>query len=216
VTIAGSLQSEVGCRGDWQPDCAASHLTYDANDDVWQGVWAMPAGSYEYKAALNDSWIENYGQHAAPGGANIPIPLAAAGSVKFYYDHKSHWATDNKTAVIATVPGSFQSELGCAGDWDPGCLRSWLQDIDGDGIYNPRGDRASGRQLRGQGRDRRVLERELRPRRRAERPQHQLYRAGLSRQGLLPLRLHLARPVDQRGPCPRQQRRVGRTAPRLA
>jgi hypothetical protein len=38
--------------------------------------------------------------------------------------------------VIATVPGSFQSELGCPGDWDPGCLRSWLQDPDGDGIYS--------------------------------------------------------------------------------
>ncbi len=37
--------------------------------------------------------------------------------------------------MIATVPGSFQSELGCPGDWDPGCLRSWLQDPDGDGIY---------------------------------------------------------------------------------
>jgi hypothetical protein len=26
VTIAGSLQSELGCSGDWQPDCAATHL----------------------------------------------------------------------------------------------------------------------------------------------------------------------------------------------
>ena len=33
------------------------------------------------------------------------------------------------------APGSFQSELGCAGDWDAGCLRSWLQDPDGDGTY---------------------------------------------------------------------------------
>ena len=32
------------------------------------------------------------------------------------------------------MPGSFQSELGCAADWDPGCLRSWLQDPDGDGV----------------------------------------------------------------------------------
>ena len=31
--------------------------------------------------------------------------------------------------------GNFQSEIGCAGDWQPDCLRSWLQDIDGDGIY---------------------------------------------------------------------------------
>jgi len=55
--------------------------------------------------------------------------------VKFYFDDKTHWITDNQNSVIAVAPGSFQSELGCPGDWDPGCLRSWLQDIDGDGIY---------------------------------------------------------------------------------
>ena len=61
--------------------------------------------------------------------------LASGGSVKFYYDHKSHWATDNHSSVIAVAPGSFQSELGCPADWDPTCLRSWLEDPDGDGIY---------------------------------------------------------------------------------
>jgi glycosidase len=134
VTIAGSLQSELGCTGDWDPACAAAHLTYDAGDDVWQGTWTVPAGSYEYKAALNDGWTENYGLHASPGGANIPL-TADGTPVKFYYDHKSHWITDNKNSVIAVAPGSFQSELGCSGDWDAGCLRSWLQDPDGDGIY---------------------------------------------------------------------------------
>ncbi|MBI5567959.1 MAG: alpha-amylase [Chloroflexi bacterium] len=135
VTIAGSLQSELGCAGDWDPACAAAHLSYDAGDDTWQGTWTVPAGGYEYKAALNDSWTENYGLHAAPGGANIPLNLGANTAVKFYYDHKSHWITDNQNSVIAVAPGSFQSELGCAGDWDPSCLRSWLQDVDGDGLY---------------------------------------------------------------------------------
>jgi glucoamylase len=134
VTIAGSLQSELGCPADWQPDCATTHLTYDAGDDVWQRTFSLPTGSYEYKAALNDSWNENYGLHAQPGGANIPLDLGSDASVKFYYDHKSHWVTDNKSSVIAVAPGSFQSELGCPSDWDPGCLRSWLQDPDGDGI----------------------------------------------------------------------------------
>ena len=54
VTIAGSLQSELGCPGDWEPDCAATHLAYDAADDVWQGDVLRPAGGWEYKAALND------------------------------------------------------------------------------------------------------------------------------------------------------------------
>jgi len=136
VTIAGSLQSEAGCTGDWQPDCAATHLASDAADDVWQRTFTLPAGSYEYKAPLNDAWTENYGRNAQPDGPNIPLNLAAGTSVKFYYDHKSHWVTDNKSSVIAIAPGSFQSELGCPGDWDPSCLRSWLQDVDGDGIYS--------------------------------------------------------------------------------
>ena len=135
VTVAGSLQSAAGCPGDWDPACAATHLIYDPSDDVWQGTFSLPAGSYEYKAALNDAWTENYGLNAQSNGPNIPLSLPSAGGVKFYYDHESHWATDNRSSVIAVAPGSFQSELGCPGDWDPTCLRSWLQDPDGDGIY---------------------------------------------------------------------------------
>jgi glucan 1,4-alpha-glucosidase len=134
VTIAGSLQSEAGCGGDWDPACAATHLAYDPGDDVWQGTFTLPAGGYEYKAALNDSWTENYGLHAQQDGPNIPL-AAPGGGVRFYYDHKTHWVTDNKGSVIAVAPGSFQSELGCPGDWQPDCLRSWLQDPDGDGTY---------------------------------------------------------------------------------
>src|SRR5438132_1011368 len=135
VTIAGSLQSELGCPGDWQPDCAATHLTYDAGDDVWQGTFSLPAGNYEYKAALNNSWDENYGLHAQPNGSNVPLDVPSSTNVTFYYDHKTHWITDNHNSVIAVAPGSFQSELGCPSDWDPSCFRSWLQDPDGDGIY---------------------------------------------------------------------------------
>jgi len=135
VTIAGSLQSELGCPGDWQPDCAQTHLTFDASDDVWQQSFDLPAGSYEYKGALNDTWDENYGLHAESNGANIPLNLGAPRTVKFFYDHKTHWVTDNVNSVIAVAPGSFQSELGCPGDWQPDCLRSWLEDPDGDGVY---------------------------------------------------------------------------------
>ena len=135
VTIAGSLQSELGCPGDWDPGCIATSLTHNTGDGVWRGSFSIPAGSYEYKAALNDAWDENYGANAVPSGANIALNLAAPATVKFYYDHESHWVTDNVNSVIAVAPGSFQSELGCPGDWDPGCLRSWLEDPDGDGIY---------------------------------------------------------------------------------
>jgi pullulanase-type alpha-1,6-glucosidase len=135
VAIVGSLQSELGCPGDWQPECATTELAYDADDDVWQKSFDVPTGNWEYKAALNDSWDENYGAGGALNGANISLSLADPQDVKFYYDHKSHWITDNVNSAIATAAGSFQSELGCTGDWQPDCLRSWLQDPDGDGIY---------------------------------------------------------------------------------
>jgi glycosidase/fibronectin type 3 domain-containing protein len=135
VTIAGSLQNELGCSADWQPECATTHLTYDSGEDVWQGTWTVPAGAWEYKAALNNNWDENYGANAQQNGSNIGLSLASPASVKFYYDHKSHWITSNRNATIATVPGSYQSEIGCPGDWQPDCLRSWLQDPDGDGVY---------------------------------------------------------------------------------
>ena len=136
VTIPGSFQSEVGCSGDWQADCAATHLAFDAGDEAWQGVFAVPAGNWEYKAALDDSWDENYGANATRNGPNLNLVLEAAGSVKFYYSHQTHWVADNHSKVIAVAPGSFQSELGCPGDWQPDCLRSWLQDPDGDGFYS--------------------------------------------------------------------------------
>lgn len=134
VTIAGSFQSELGCSGDWMPECAVTQLAFDAQDDVWQATFALPPGSWEYKAAIDGSWAENYGRGAVRDGPNIPLVLDATVNVKFYYDHKSHWVTDDHGSVIATVPGSFQGELGCAGDWDPACLRSWLQDPEEDGI----------------------------------------------------------------------------------
>ncbi|MBN2007417.1 MAG: Ig-like domain-containing protein [Anaerolineae bacterium] len=130
VTIAGDFQSELGCTNDWQPECAITHLTLDANDDVWQGSWQIPDGNWEYKATIDDAWAESY------PGSNIQLDLTAPTTVTFFYDDKSHWVTDNENSVIATMPGNFQSELGCSGDWDPGCLRSWLQDPDGDGIYS--------------------------------------------------------------------------------
>ncbi len=134
VTIAGSLQSELGCSGDWDPACSATHLAVDDDDGVWQAEFTVPAGNWEYKAALNGTWDENYGRNAQRDGTNVGLSLTAPATVKFYYDDTTHWVTDNESSVIAVAPGSFQSELGCPSDWDPACLRSWLQDADGDGV----------------------------------------------------------------------------------
>jgi pullulanase len=138
VGIPGSYQSEAGCGGDWDPACTATQLVYDANGDIWRNTFSIaPPGAYEYKVALNGSWDVNYGLHAQQNGPNIPLATSTSPqNVTFFYDHKTYWVADNVNSIIATVPGSFQSEIGCDSDWDPGCFRSWLEDVQGSGIYS--------------------------------------------------------------------------------
>ncbi|KXK18326.1 MAG: alpha-1,6-glucosidase [Chloroflexi bacterium OLB15] len=135
VVIAGTIQSVLGCDGDWMPECDITALTYDEEDGLWSNEFELPAGNYEYKVALNGSWGENYGANAARDGANIPLVLEADTTVRFVYDHDTHWVADSVNNIIANVPGSYQSEIGCADDWAPWCLQTLLQDADGDGIY---------------------------------------------------------------------------------
>ncbi|PKN93545.1 MAG: DUF3372 domain-containing protein [Chloroflexi bacterium HGW-Chloroflexi-6] len=140
VVIPGTIQSELGCASDWLPDCENTALVYDAEDDVWQGTFLIEPGNDQdekgprYKAAMNGGWGENYGLNATAGGADIPLVVEQATEVKFYYDHKSHWVTDSFNSVIAVAVGDFQQALGCTKDNDATCLRSWLQDPDGDGL----------------------------------------------------------------------------------
>ena len=135
VTIAGSLQSELGCPADWQPDCAQSQLVYDDEDGVWQATFALPAGEYDYKAALNGGWDENYGAAGKANGDNLHFTLAEPGQVSFRYDPATHAVASTADTLLPTAVGTFQDELGCATDWQNDCLRGWLQDLDGDGIY---------------------------------------------------------------------------------
>ena len=53
VTLVGSLQDELGCSKDWQPDCAASTLDRVGDTPVFSGTFEVPAGTYEYKVALD-------------------------------------------------------------------------------------------------------------------------------------------------------------------
>ncbi|GAA2954896.1 alpha-amylase family glycosyl hydrolase [Streptomyces enissocaesilis] len=137
VSVPGTFNSEIGCPGDWATDCDQAQLTARTDGSgAWSKTLTLPAGSYAYKAAINKSWNENYGAKAQPAGADIPLTVPAGGrKVTFVYDPVTHWITDDINHKIVTAGGSFQSELGCAADWAPDCLTSWLKDIDGDGTY---------------------------------------------------------------------------------
>jgi pullulanase-type alpha-1,6-glucosidase len=139
VNIPGTHQDELGCSGEWQPDCENTKLVYDLEDDVWQATYEIqPANDADkkgarYKAALNGGWGENYGLNASAGGSDLPLLVTAPTQVKFYYDHKTHWITDSFNSSIVVVMGDFQQQLGCTNNDDAGCLRSWLEDPSGSG-----------------------------------------------------------------------------------
>jgi pullulanase-type alpha-1,6-glucosidase len=100
VTVAGSLQSELGCPGDWQPECSATFLADGDSDGIWTGTFNVPAGAWEYKVALNGNWDVNFGAGGQQGGANISLLAATAGDVTFTYDHATHQVTAEGEGLV--------------------------------------------------------------------------------------------------------------------
>ncbi len=70
--LVGSLQSEIGCPEDWAPACAASTLEPVDGTSQYAQTFDVPAGTYEYKVALNGTWDESYGADGAPGAPTCP------------------------------------------------------------------------------------------------------------------------------------------------
>ena len=141
MSVPGSHGSEMGCpgtpvgpgNGDWEPGCEAAQLTLDADSAIWSTTFTdFPAGQFAYKAAIDRTWDESYGN---PSGQDISYSHDG-GDLTFYYDHRTKHASSTAQGPVITAPGSFQSEMGCAADFDPACMRSWLQDPDGDGVYS--------------------------------------------------------------------------------
>ena len=136
VTVAGDLDSEIGCAGDWVPDCAAAHLTKTANG-LFAGTFSIPAVNqpYQYKFATNDSWSNpNFGLHAGSGNVSLPLPAGGSTDVTFVFDPVSNLGSDSINS--AAISGDFQTQLGCAANNDLSCPQSWLYDEDHDGIFN--------------------------------------------------------------------------------
>jgi hypothetical protein len=122
----------MGCAGDWAPDCDQAQMTQV--DGIWRLTVDLPAGDYEYKVATEKSWDENYGQGGVASGPNLVL-RHAGGPVTFWFDPRTKVVQSSDDGPVVTLAGSFQSELGCAGDWAPDCLRAMMFDGDRDGVY---------------------------------------------------------------------------------
>lgn len=133
VSVAGTMNPAMGCSAAWMPACDDAVLSERAGS-VFSGTWTLPAGDYEYKVAIDQAWTESYGRD----GENVTFTLPAEQEVTFVYDdltHRvAHFFEGSPDGRLAVAAGSFQTHLGCAGDWDPTCLGSWMAP-DGDDTY---------------------------------------------------------------------------------
>src|SRR5690606_1952480 len=78
VTLVGDLQTELGCAADWDPTCPRTELRPTGEPGRWAGEFTLPAGSYEYKVAIDHGWEITYGLNGGPQNA----PLAVAGELR--------------------------------------------------------------------------------------------------------------------------------------
>jgi hypothetical protein len=88
VSFPGTIGAALG-GADWAPDDAAVQAT-DAGDGRWTLTGTLAAGSYEFKAAINGTWDENYGAGGVAGGDNIMLELDAETEVTFVYERAAN------------------------------------------------------------------------------------------------------------------------------
>lgn len=151
VTLVGDLQSALGHSSDWDPTAAATTMK-DMGNGEYSLTGQLPAGTYEYKIAIDGDWAESYGlaNYTNPQGSNqgdnIVIKLVQDSEVTFYYNHGTHKIADSTyyTPLAADklprVIGSFQSGIGEAANWSPADARLIMQDSDYDNMYTVTAD----------------------------------------------------------------------------
>ncbi|MBM7660746.1 hypothetical protein JOC85_001518 [Bacillus mesophilus] len=135
VTLVGTLQDELGDSKEWNPADLATQMTLQDNGKyILTGT--LPAGSYEYKIAINQSWDENYGVDGEPGGSNYQLTLENEQEVTFIYDDTTH-------RVIIQLPdgqkprivGDIQPAINAGAVWAPSESTAILQDPDFDNVF---------------------------------------------------------------------------------
>ncbi|MNB80239.1 Pullulanase precursor [compost metagenome] len=150
AVLVGSLQSELSTEtsqtGDWNPDTTVTEMTY-LDNGTYMFTGTLPAGTYEYKVALNGKWDESYGysSYTNPQGVdkdgNIALTLAAEAQVTFYYNDITKKIADSTYYTLHTkdrlprLTGSLQTELGDANDHSAADARTLLADTNFDNVY---------------------------------------------------------------------------------
>ncbi|WP_082034362.1 pullulanase [Cohnella kolymensis] len=147
VVLVGDLQTELGNGTDWDPSSTATEMV-NMGDGLYKFTGSLPAGSFEYKVALNGNWDVSYGfaSYTNPAGVessgNIKIILDAASTVTFYYNDNTKKIADStyynpiSADKLPRVVGDLQTEIGDALDWSPADAKALMYDPDFDNVYS--------------------------------------------------------------------------------
>ncbi|WP_054026397.1 alpha-amylase family glycosyl hydrolase [Bacillus sp. FJAT-28004] len=156
VVLVGDLQKGLGNSENWDPKAEVTKMI-DSGSGYYTFTATLPAGTYEYKVALNEGWLESYGfgnytnPNGVDSGGNIKLTLSEAKEVTFYYNHDTHKIADSTyykpiaSDKLPRIVGSLQIPLGEPSNWAPESAQSLLTDADLDGVYTitknvPKGD----------------------------------------------------------------------------
>ena len=103
VTLPGSIQKALG-GNEWAPNDPVTQMN-EVRPGVFEFVAAFPAGDWEYKVARGGNWSQNWGRDFVPGGPNIRLSVANAGTiVKFVVDFNANTVKDSINHAGEVVP----------------------------------------------------------------------------------------------------------------
>ncbi len=93
VVLVGNMMDEVG-GAEWAPDNLKGWMKDKDGDGNYEITLRLPAGSYAYKVAINESWDENYGANGERNGPDIPLVVPEDDTeVTFVYNDTTHVIT---------------------------------------------------------------------------------------------------------------------------
>ena len=126
VAVAGSHNSELGCPGDWKPDCASTHLPSTPRTASGSRPSTCPRAPSSTRPRSTTAGTRTTGWTRCPTAPTSRY-TGRRRPVKFYYDHESHWVTsDTEGSIVdrarqlperAGLPRRLDARAACA----PGC-----------------------------------------------------------------------------------------------
>ena len=167
VAIAGTLNSEMGCPADWEPWCDQAQMTLDANDKIWKKTVHPAGGPVRLQGGPGPGLDRELRRRRGPGRRQHLVRDRRHGDLLLRPDH-ALGDLGRAGRRSSRCPARSRASSAARADWDPACMRPWLQDKDGDGVYALITTRIPAGTYELQGRARPVMGREL-PRRRPQR-----------------------------------------------